>query len=94
MELIKNKSPYEKTNLYYWQRESKNSQAEIDYVIQQKEEILPLEVKAGTKGAMQSMFLFLHEKNKEKGIRISLENFGQMEKIDIYPLYGVWNLVK
>jgi predicted AAA+ superfamily ATPase len=93
LELIKNKSPYEKTNLYYWQRESKNSQAEIDYVIQQKEEILPLEVKAGTKGAMQSMFLFLHEKNKEKGIRISLENFDQMEKIDIYPLYGVWNLV-
>jgi hypothetical protein len=94
LELIKNQSPYEKTNLYYWQRESKNSQAEIDYVIQQKEEILPVEVKAGTKGAMQSMFLFLHEKNKEKGIRISLENFGRMEKIDIYPLYGVWNLVK
>ena len=93
LELIKNKSPYEKTNLYYWQREAKNSQAEVDYVIQQKEEILPLEVKAGTKGAMQSMFLFLHEKNTEKGIRISLENFGQMEKIDIYPLYGVWNLV-
>lgn len=94
LELIKNQSPYEKTNLYYWQRESKNSQAEIDYVIQQKEEILPLEIKAGTKGAMQSMFLFLHEKNTEKGIRISLENFGQMEKIEIYPLYGVWNLVK
>ncbi len=94
LELIKNKSPYEKTNLYYWQRESKNSQAEIDYVIQQKEEILPLEVKGGTKGAMQSMFLFLQEKNKEKGIRISLENFGEMEKIDIYPLYGVWNLLK
>ena len=93
LELIKNQSTYEKTNLYYWQRESKNSQAEIDYVIQQKEEIVPLEVKAGTKGAMQSMFLFLQEKNKEKGIRISLENFGQMEKIDIYPLYGVWNLV-
>ena len=93
LELIKNQSPYEKTNLYYWQRESRNSQAEIDYVIQQKEEIVPLEVKAGTKGAMQSMFLFLHEKNTEKGIRISLENFGQMEKIDIYPLYGVWNLV-
>ena len=30
----------------------------------------------------------------EKGIRISLENFGEMEKIDIYPLYGIWNLVK
>ena len=94
LELIKNQSPYERTNLYYWQREAKNSQAEVDYVIQQGENIFPLEVKAGTKGAMQSMFLFLEEKNKQKGIRISLENFGEMDKIDIYPLYGVWNLVK
>ena len=92
LELIKNQSPYERTNLYYWQREAKNSQAEVDYVIQQGENIFPLEVKAGTKGAMQSMFLFLEEKNKQKGIRISLENFGKMEKIDIYPLYGVWNM--
>jgi predicted AAA+ superfamily ATPase len=94
LELIKNQSLYERTNLYYWQREARSSQAEVDYVIQQGETILPLEVKAGTKGAMQSMFLFLEEKNKQKGIRISLENFGEMEKIDIYPLYGVWNLVK
>jgi hypothetical protein len=43
---------------------------------------------------MQSMFLFLEQKNKQNGIRISLENFGEMDKIDIYPLYGVWNLVK
>ena len=93
LELIKNQSPYERTNLYYWQREAKNSQAEVDYVIQQGETILPLEVKAGTKGAMQSMFLFLEEKNKQKGIRISLENFGEMDKIDIYPLYGAWNLI-
>jgi predicted AAA+ superfamily ATPase len=92
LELIKNQSHYERTSLYYWQREARSSQAEVDYVIQQGETILPLEVKAGTKGAMQSMFLFLHEKNKQKGIRISLENFGKMEKIDIYPLYGVWNL--
>ena len=92
LELIKNQSHYERTSLYYWQREARSSQAEVDYVIQQGETILPLEVKAGTKGAMQSMFLFLEEKNKQKGIRISLENFGKMEKIDIYPLYGVWNL--
>jgi predicted AAA+ superfamily ATPase len=93
LEIIKNQSPYEKTNLYYWQRDSKNSQAEVDYVIQKGEEILPIEVKAGTKGAMQSMFIFLKEKNNKKGIRISLENFGTMDKIEIYPLYGVWSIL-
>lgn len=93
LELIKNFSYYEKTELYYWQREAKNSQAEIDYIIQQGEEIIPIEVKAGTKGSMQSMYLFLNEKKKEKGIRISLENFGRVNEIDIYPLYGIGNLL-
>lgn len=93
LELIKNSSYYEKNELYYWQREAKNSQAEIDYLIQKKEEIIPLEVKAGTKGSMQSMYLFLNEKKREKGIRISLENFGTMDKVAIYPLYGIGNLL-
>lgn len=93
LELIKNFSYYEKTELYYWQREAKNSQAEIDYIIQQGEEIIPIEVKAGTKGSMQSMYLFLNEKKKKKGIRISLENFGRVNEIDIYPLYGIGNLL-
>ena len=93
LELIKQQAPFENSHLYYWQREAKNSQAEIDYIIQKGEDLIPIEVKEGTKGAMQSMFLFLKEKKKAKGIRISLENFGSMEKIDIYPLYGVWNLM-
>ena len=44
---------------------------------------LSLEVKSGTKGSMQSMRLFLHEKNLGFGIRASLENFG---KLDDTPL--------
>jgi predicted AAA+ superfamily ATPase len=93
LELIKNTSCYEKTTLYYWQRESKNSQAEVDYVIQKQDQIIPLEVKAGTKGAMQSMYLFLEEKKSNFGIRLSLENFSEMEKIKIYPLYAIKNVL-
>lgn len=33
LELLKINSPYEKTALYYWHREAKSSQAEVDYVI-------------------------------------------------------------
>jgi len=53
---------------------------------------VPVEVKAGTKGAMQSMFLFLDEKQRPYGIRCSMENFGEFENIKIYPLYaaGRW----
>lgn len=93
LELLKNKSCYQKTDLYYWQREAKNSQAEIDYIIQKNEKIIPIEVKAGTKGSMQSMYIFMSEKNIDEGIRVSLENFGQLEKIKIYPLYAIGTLV-
>jgi predicted AAA+ superfamily ATPase len=92
LELIKSVSFYEKKDLYYWQREAKNSQAEVDYLIQKQDKIIPIEVKAGTKGAMQSMYLFLEEKKSDFGIRISLENFSEIDKIKIVPLYGVRNL--
>jgi predicted AAA+ superfamily ATPase len=93
IELIKNTSCYEKTHLYFWQREAKNSQAEVDYVIQKQDKIIPIEVKSGTKGSMQSLYLFLEEKKLDFGIRLSLENFSEMEKIKIVPLYAVRNLL-
>jgi predicted AAA+ superfamily ATPase len=89
LEWIKNTSCYENWDLHYWQRESKNAQSEVDYVVQNKGQILPIEVKLGTKGAMQSMYLFLQEKNLNKGIRTSLENFGQIPEVQIIPLYAI-----
>lgn len=89
LELIKMQNPVESVSLYYWQREAKNSQAEVDYVIQNNSKIIPVEVKAGTKGSMQSLFLFLKEKNLHQGVRFSLENFGQYDKIWSIPLYAI-----
>lgn len=92
LELLKSNDAYEKTALYYWHREAKNSQAEVDYVIQNQDFILPVEVKAGTKGAMQSMHLFMHEKKSRFGLRLSLENFTEYEKVKVLPLYAVSNI--
>jgi predicted AAA+ superfamily ATPase len=94
LELLKLKSCFEKTPLYYWHRESKNSQAEVDYVVQIQNKIIPIEVKAGTKGTMQSMFLFMEEKHSELGVRLSLENFSQYDKVRVYPLYAVSNVLE
>ena len=89
LELIKNTSCYENWDLHYWQRESKNAQSEVDYVVQNKGLILPIEVKSGTKGAMQSLYRFIEEKKVPTGIRTSLENFGQIPNIRIMPLYAI-----
>jgi hypothetical protein len=92
LELLKSNDCYERTALYYWHREAKNSQAEVDYVIQNQDAIVPIEVKAGTKGAMQSMFLFMDEKKSDWGLRLSLENFTEFNQVKVMPLYAVFNL--
>ena len=89
LELLKSNSCYEQNQLYYWQRESKNSQAEVDFIIQKDRLIIPIEVKSGTKGSMQSLYLFLSEKKKDFGIRLSLENFGNIEHVKIMPIYAI-----
>jgi predicted AAA+ superfamily ATPase len=57
--------------LYYWQREKKGSQAEVDYVIQHENQVIPLEVKAGTIGSLKSLQEFVREKHKLLAIRIN-----------------------
>lgn len=87
-ELVKAQNNRLPAELYYWQREKAGSNAEVDYVVQRGQNIVPVEVKAGTKGSMQSMFLFLQEKNRPYGIRCSMENFGEFDNIKIFPLYA------
>ena len=92
LELIKSSSFYVQDNLYFWSREKPQSNAEIDYVIHKNGKIIPIEVKSGTTGKMQSMYIFLNEKKSEYGIRISLENFSTYDKIKVYPLYAIGNV--
>lgn len=92
-ELLAYANPSSKAALHYWHREARSSNAEVDYVIQQGESILPVEVKAGTKGQMQSIRIFMAERHIDKGIRLSLENFGSLGDIDILPLYATRRLL-
>lgn len=63
--------PYIPPTLYYWQREKKGSEAEIDYVIQYENQVIPIEVKAGTTGTLKSLHQFVKEKKKAIAIRIN-----------------------
>ncbi len=94
MEIIRNSPAHLHPQLFYWHREAKSSNAEVDYIIQKGEDIIPIEVKAGTTGQMQSMFLFLKERNLSKGIRISQENFTEYNNIQTLPLYAIKNLLR
>jgi predicted AAA+ superfamily ATPase len=63
--------PYAPPSLNYWERLDKSSQAEVDYVIQHGNHIVPLEVKAGTTGSLKSLHQFMEIKNKKFAIRMN-----------------------
>jgi len=98
LELLKAASCYKPLELFCWQRSagpgSARGSAQVDFLVQKGSRIIPIEVKSGTQGGMQSLRLFMKEKNIEKGVRTSLENFGRSGAIDIYPLYAIGNILR
>ncbi|GHT36951.1 ATPase [Bacteroidia bacterium] len=93
LEILKAMPTNRHSQLYYWQREKNGSHAQVDYLVQKGNAIIPVEVKSGTTGKMQSLHIFIREKQSEYGIRTSLENFSQYDKIKVFPLYAVSNFI-
>ena len=100
LEMLRYRTPNMRHELYYWNRQAKNSLAEVDYVTEAARSVLPVEVKAGTQGGMKSLWQFMREKHLSEAVRCSLENFGSLEYIDkedsdairhvrICPLYAM-----
>lgn len=94
LEWAANGPAHRPSQLFYWHREARNSNAEVDYVIERDNAIIPVEIKAGARGAMQSMHLFLAERHLRRGIRVSNENHAVYGNIEVVPLYAAANLAK
>ena len=62
---------YETPNLHYWMREAKSAAAEVDYVVSQGQQIVPVEIKAGKTGTLKSLQRFLLEKQRSFGLRFN-----------------------
>lgn len=92
LSLVSIQKSHRRPELYYWQREKRGSSAEVDFVVLIGGKIIPIEVKSGTRGAMQSIYLFMEERKSDFGIRISSENFAIFDKIAVIPIYAVENL--
>ncbi len=92
LEMIRAASPRVQPRLHYWHREARGSQAEVDYVIEAGEDVLPVEVKSGSSGRMRSMHRFMSDRNLQRGIRTSLENFSRYGGIETVPIYAIWRV--
>lgn len=89
-ELLVYADAYKKEHLYFWQRLEKNSEAEVDYLIQMGGTIIPIEVKSGAGSTLRSMHSFLQSHpNSLYGIRFSTQNYSIHEQVQSYPLYAI-----
>lgn len=72
--------------IYYYSKE--NSQLEIDFVIQIDTNIIPLEVKAEENLQAKSLKVILANNPGMYGLRFSMSDYREQEKITNVPLYG------
>jgi len=73
--------------IFYWANE--NSTAEVDFVIQNEEEIIPIEVKSGSNVKSVSFKFFCEKYKPAKAFRTSLADFKQEEWMINVPLYAI-----
>lgn len=74
-------------SIFYWSAD--NSRGEIDFLVQDAEKIIPIEVKAEENLQAKSLRFFV-ERNKElHGIRISMSPYREQEWMTNIPLYAV-----
>ncbi len=59
--------------LFTWVRAAKNSNAEVDYVLQVGTRVVPVEVKAGATGTLRSLHMMVREKGLDLAVRVNSE---------------------
>lgn len=76
-------------DLYYWLSAGK---AEIDFLLYNKDGIIPVEVKAGDNNKSKSLNVYIDKFKPKYSIRISSKNFGfdKRNNIKSIPLYAVF----
>lgn len=85
-ELIANHS----SELFYWAREARGSNAEVDYLAVRKGKIVPVEVKSGSSGSLRSLHLLLESyQNCPEGVVLYSGAYAKRpeQHLSFMPLY-------
>ncbi|MDR3237595.1 MAG: ATP-binding protein [Spirochaetia bacterium] len=85
-QLVTNKN----LNIYYWSAE--RSDAEIDFLVQYKNKIIPVEVKAEENLQAKSLRYFVQKNNSPAAVRTSMSDFKKEAWLTNLPLYAVSEL--
>lgn len=87
-ELVLSASPSSPYELYFWDRQKPGSVAEVDFLIQTGQKVLPLEVKSGLSRSSKSLQVFLNEKESSPmAVELSIDLPYKKPKVMFLPLY-------
>ncbi len=70
-ELLTSQNTTDPPPLCYWLREGKRSNAEVDFVVQQDLDIIPIEVKSGSPGTFKSLAHLVSKIQAKRAVRFS-----------------------
>jgi predicted AAA+ superfamily ATPase len=93
-ELLALRDPEKEPRLYFWERESKQSSAEVDYIMNINDQVLAIEVKSGALGKLKSLQIFMEKFDSPLGVRLSTSfiDYDKQRKILSVPLYAIAEL--
>lgn len=77
-------------NVYYW---TSNANAEIDFLIQRQNDVIPVEVKASINNQAKSLKVYRQKYSPRKSYRISLNDYKIDGDIVNIPLYAMESFV-
>ena len=76
--------------VFYWS--ASNATAEVDFVLQEKNEIIPIEVKAEENLKAKSLKVFVEKYTPNKAIRTSMSKYREEDWLINVPLYAIDSL--
>jgi predicted AAA+ superfamily ATPase len=79
-----------KHEIYYWS--AQNATAEIDFMIQKEQMIIPIEVKAEENLKSKSLKVFVDKFQTQQNLRFSMNNRRVQDWMTNMPLYSANNL--
>jgi predicted AAA+ superfamily ATPase len=73
--------------IYYWSNNS--SSAELDFIVQNGNSVIPIEVKAEENLMAKSLRWYVDHHKGLRGLRVSMSDFRKQDWMDNVPLYAV-----
>jgi len=80
-----------KHELYYW---SSGNTAEVDFIIQNKNEVIPIEVKVEENLKSKSLKVFVEKYHNKNALRTSMNKFRKEDWLTNIPLYAIAEIIK